>query len=68
VPSLSVLSPTEFWTSAGAKICYICVQLASTACSAAVVAKCTELRALPVLRYILQQHFEVGAQRRVDTV
>ena len=53
------LTEEEFWGSIGAKLCYIAVQLASAALTGVIVSTCTELRALPVLSYILEQHFEV---------
>ena len=59
VPSVSEQSADEFFSSAWAKVCFIAVQLASTAVNTSIISACTELQSLPVLSYVLNSHFEV---------
>jgi hypothetical protein len=59
VPSVSQRTNEEFFSSAFSMVCYIGIQVSSTALTAFIVSTCTELQALPVLSFVLSQHFEM---------
>ena len=58
VPSVSQRTNEEFFSGAFSMLCYIGIQVSSTVLTAFIVSTCTELQALPVLSFVLSQHFE----------